>query len=234
MTKQSTHQFKKIIIAIDGYVATGKGTTAIWLAKKLWYTYLDTGAMYRAVALYAIRHGLLDAPENEKKTMLSQITLSFHYNPETHHNDMMLNGENIEKEIRQTSLSSQMKPIVVSPSVRSWLGEEQKRIGQEGGIVVDGRDMGTVVFPNAELKLFLTGNVDIRAQRRYDEMLSRGINSTKEEIYQDIELRDQTDYLWPDAVNTKAHDAIEIDTSVLTVDEQITLAYNLTMEKIHG
>ena len=128
---------KKIIIAIDGYVATGKGTTALGLAQKLWYTYLDTGAMYRAVALYALRHDLLTAPEEEKALMLSQITLSFQYNPKTNHNDMILNGENIENEIRQTSLSSQMKPIVVSPSVRSWLGEEQKRIGSWWGIVVD-------------------------------------------------------------------------------------------------
>lgn len=225
---------KKIIIAIDGYVATGKWTTAMGLAKRLWYTYLDTGAMYRAVAVYAMRHGLLDAPESEKKTMLSQITLCFQYNPDTDHNDIILNGENIEQEIRLTSLSSQMKPIVVSPSIRSWLGEEQRRIGQWWGIVVDGRDMGTVVFPDAELKLFLTGNVDIRAQRRYDQTKARWQNVTMEDIYHDIALRDQTDYLWPDAVNTKAHDAIEIDTSVLTVDEQITLAYNLTMEKIHG
>ena len=222
-----------IIIAIDGYVATGKGTTAMDLARKLWYTYLDTGAMYRAVAVYAIRHGLLDAPERDKQTMLRQITLSFHHNPETDHNDIMLNGENIEQEIRLTSLSSQMKPIVVSPSVRSWLGEEQKRIGQAGGIVVDGRDMGTVVFPHAELKLFLTGNIDIRAQRRYEQIASRWQDVTMEEIYADIELRDQTDYLGPDAVNTKASDAIEIDTSVLTIDQQVEQAYQLALERIN-
>lgn len=203
------------------------------LAKKLWYTYLDTGAMYRAVAVYAMRHRLLDAPERDKQTMLSQITLSFQYNPETDHNDMMLNGENIEQEIRLTSLSSQMKPIVVSPSVRSWLGEEQKRIWQTGGIVVDGRDMGTVVFPHAELKLFLTGNIDIRAQRRYEQITSRWQDVTMEEIYADITLRDQTDYLGPDAVNTKAADAIEIDTSVLTIDQQVEQAYQLALEKIN-
>ncbi len=224
---------KKIIIAIDGYVATGKGTTAMDLARKLWYTYLDTGAMYRAVAVYAMRHGLLDAPERDKQTMLSQITLSFQHNPETDHNDMILNGENIEKEIRLTTLSSQMKPIVVSPSVRSWLGEEQKRIGQWWGIVVDGRDMGTVVFPHAELKLFLTGNVDIRAQRRYNEMIARWQDVTMEEIYADIVLRDQTDYLGPDAVNIKAPDAIEIDTSVLTIDQQVEQAYNLSLTIIN-
>lgn len=224
---------KKIIIAIDGYVATGKGTTAIGLAKKLWYTYLDTGAMYRAVAFYAIRNGLLNADEQTKSEMLSQIALSFVYNSDTDHNDMILNGENIEQEIRQTSLSSQMKPIVVSPSVRSWLGEEQKRIGQWGGIVVDGRDMGTMVFPHAELKLFLTGDVDIRAQRRYNEMIARWQQVTLEEIYHDIEQRDQTDYLWSEAVNTKADDALEIDTSVLTIEEQIEQAYQLALEKIN-
>lgn len=224
---------KKIIIAIDGYVATGKWTTAMGLAKKLWYTYLDTGAMYRAVAVYAMRHGLLHAPESEKQTMLSQITLSFQYNYDTDHNDIILNGENIEQEIRLTSLSSQMKPIVVSPSVRFWLGEEQRRIGQWWGIVVDGRDMGTVVFPDAELKLFLTGNVDIRAQRRYDQTKARWQNVTMEDIYHDIALRDQTDYLGSKAVNRKADDAIEIDTSILTIDEQIEQAYTLALEKIN-
>ena len=224
---------KKIIIAIDGYVATGKGTTALGLAQKLWYTYLDTGAMYRAVALYALRHDLLTAPEEEKALMLSQITLSFQYNPKTNHNDMILNGENIENEIRQTSLSSQMKPIVVSPSVRSWLGEEQKRIGSSWGIVVDGRDMGTVVFPQAELKLFLVGEVDIRAQRRYDEMIARWVKTNIEDIYADISQRDETDYLGTDAVNTKADDAIQIDTSILTIDEQIEMTYQLALATIN-
>lgn len=224
---------KKIIIAIDGYVATGKGTTALGLAQKLWYTYLDTGAMYRAVALYALRHDLLSAPEEKKALMLSQITLSFEYNPETDHNDMMLNGENIENEIRQTSLSSQMKPIVISPSVRRWLGEEQKRIGSWWGIVVDGRDMGTVVFPQAELKLFLVGEVDIRAKRRYDEMRARWVKTNIEDIYADIAQRDETDYLWPDAVNTKADDALQIDTSILTIDEQIEITYKLALVKIN-
>lgn len=151
--------------------------------------------MYRAVAFYAIRHGLLDAPEDQKKEMLSQITLSFQYNPETKHTDIVLNGENIEKEIRQTSLSSQMKPIVVSPSVRARLGEQQKKIGQNGGIVVDGRDMGTVVFPQAELKLFLRGDIDVRAQRRYRDMVLKQPSLTLEDVYADIHQRDETDYL---------------------------------------
>ena len=223
---------KKIIIAIDGYVATGKWTTAMGLAKRLWYTYLDTGAMYRAVAVYAMRHGLLDAPESEKQTMLSQITLCFQYNPDTDHNDIILNGENIEQEIRLTSLSSQMKPIVVSPSVRSWLGEEQRRIGQWWGIVVDGRDMGTVVFPDAELKLFLTGNVDIRAQRRYDQIKARWQDVTMENIYHDIAIRDQTDYLGSKAVNRKADDAIEIDNSSMSKQEQFDVVITLVKEKL--
>ena len=225
---------KKIIIAIDGYVATGKGTTALGLAQKLWYTYLDTGAMYRAVALYALRNGLLDAPEDKKKLMLSQISLSFQDNQETNHTDILLNGENVEKEIRQTSLSLQMKPIVVSPSVRSWLGEQQKEIGKDGGIVVDGRDMGTAVFPQAQLKLFLTGDVSVRAQRRYHDMKTKQDGLTLEDVYADIAQRDETDYLGPDAVNIKAHDAIAIDTSILTIDEQIDFAYQLALEKIHS
>ena len=166
--------------------------------------------------------------------MLRQITLSFQENKKTNHTDMLLNGENVEQEIRQTSLSLQMKPIVVSPSVRSWLGEQQKEIGKEGGIVVDGRDMGTAVFPQAQLKLFLTGDVSIRAQRRYHDLKTKQEGLSLEDVYSDIAQRDETDYLGPDAVNSQAHDAITLDTSILTIDEQIDFAYQLALEKIHS
>ena len=228
----SSKSMKLLTITIDGYVATGKWTTAIWLARKLSYTYLDTGAMYRAVARYAREHGLMDANEQTKTEMMSQIDISFYYNPDTDHDDVYVNGQNIENEIRQTSLTSLMKPIVVSPAVRKALWEKQQKIWSQWWIVVDGRDMGTVVFPNAELKLFLVGDVHIRAQRRYQQLIERWQVVSLDEIYNDIALRDETDYLWPDAVNHKAWDAIEIDTSVLTIDQQIDMVYQLALTKI--
>lgn len=129
--------------------------------------------MYRAVTLHAIRHGLLQSSEDRKRGMCQDIRLSFVYNPKTDHNDMFLNEQDIEKEIRDIRLSSQMQPIVTSPTIRSWLGQIQQQFGDESGVVVDGRDMGTVVFPQAELKLFLVGNKEIRAQRRYEEMVAK-------------------------------------------------------------
>ena len=223
---------RPLIITIDGYVATGKWTTALWLARKLWYIYLDTGAMYRAVARYAREHGIMDADEQTKTQMMSQIDISFQYNSGTDHDDVYLNGKNIENEIRQTALTSIMKPIVVSPAVRTSLWEKQRLIWSQWWIVVDGRDMGTVVFPDADLKLFLVGNIDIRSQRRYDQLTERWQIVSLEDIYHDIALRDDTDYLWPDAVNYQASDAIVIDTSVLTIDQQIDMTYQLALTKL--
>lgn len=224
---------KPLIIAIDGYVATGKGTTAVWLARKLHYAYLDTGAMYRAVAWYAIQHGLLDSTETQKEQMMRDIEISFHYNPLTQQSDTYLNGENIESSIRTTELGLRMKPIVTSPVVRFALGKMQQELWNRWGIVVDGRDMGTVVFPHADVKVFLVGDIHVRAQRRFKQLQEKWQQVTLEEVYQDIETRDQTDYLWPYAVNHKAPDAIEIDTSILTIDEQIDKIYQLALSKIH-
>lgn len=222
----------KKIITIDGYVATGKGTTAQGLAKKLWYTYLDTGAMYRAVTFYALEHGLIESSEEAKSQMMSQIVLTFHYNPETDHDDMFLNGKNVEKEIRQTELSLCMKPIVSSPAIRAVLREKQKVFGSfdlpslQGriipkGIVADGRDMGTEVFPDAGHKFFLICDTKVRAQRRYDQLIASGQNADLDAIIQDINQRDDTDYLGANPVSTMADDAIIIDTTDLTIEEQI-------------
>lgn len=221
-----------IIITIDGFVATGKWTTASWVAKLLGYRYLDTWAMYRAVALYALRNNLLESSEADKQAMLEDITLEFHADPISWKDHIRLNQEDVEDEIRDTKLSSQMKPIVTSDAVRKRLGAEQQRIWHEGGIVVDGRDMGTVVFPDAELKLFLVGDKTIRAQRRYKEMVLRGKPTSLEDIMFDIEQRDNTDYLGRDAVNWKADDALELDTSVLRIEEQIQHVYDLAQELI--
>lgn len=222
------------VIAIDGYVATGKGTTAQGVAKVLWYMYLDTGAMYRAVTLYAIQHNLLESSEEEKVQMMSQIQLSFHYNNTTDHADIYLNGENVESRIRDTWLSLSMKPIVTSPAVRTVLVEMQRNIGTQGWIVADGRDMGTVVFPEADLKIFLICDAEIRAQRRFHQLDLQGKHPDLDDIVRDIQMRDQTDYLWPDAVNYQAKDAIIIDTSVMTIDGQIQAVVELLDRKIHN
>lgn len=212
---------KKLVIAIDGYVATGKGTVAQIIAHDLWYTYLDTGAMYRAATLYAYRHNLLDSDEQAKTEMMSQIDLSFLYNPETSHDDIFLNGENVEKEIRQTSLSLRMKSIVTSPVVRAALVEKQKKFALQGGVVADGRDMGTVVFPDADLKIFLIADLEVRAERRYKQLLESHHTADLDLIRQDIKQRDTTDYLGPQAINVKAADAITIDTTHLTIEEVV-------------
>ena len=175
----------------------------------------------------------MQSSEATKTAMLQEIELAFEHNSLTEHDDILLNGINVEEEIRTPALSSQMSSIVRSPAVRQRLWQEQKRIWQHGGIVVDGRDMGTVVFPEAELKLFLVGDIAIRAQRRHQEMIARGRPSSLEEIMHDIRTRDHTDYLWEDAVNYKASDALELDTSKLTIDEQIDYVYQLAIKIIN-
>ena len=208
------------VIAIDGYVATGKWTTAKALAQRLWCIYLDTGAMYRAVTYYAIENNLLESDEHTKQQMMENIHLSFEYNPTTQNNDIILNGVNIEHEIRQTHLSLQMKPIVTSPAVRASLREKQRNVHHQW-LVADGRDMGTVVFPDADLKIFLTCDAEIRAQRRYQQLLSQWSQANLDDIHRDSITRDTIDYLAPDAVNTIAPDAIAIDTASLSVTQVV-------------
>ncbi len=220
------------IIAIDGYVATGKGTTAQWVARQLGFIYLDTGVMYRAVTLYAIQHGLLDADEPSKAAMMEQIEISFIHNPDTDHDDVILNGINVEKEVRKTDLSLRMKTIVTSPTVRQALKLMQRRFGEQGNIVADGRDMGTVVFPDADLKIFLICDVEVRAQRRYDQLVSQGIVANLDTIRHDIAHRDEIDYSVAKGVNRMADDAIVIDTTHLTIEQQIERVIELYRERV--
>lgn len=220
------------IIAIDGYVATGKGTTAQWVARQLGFIYLDTGVMYRAVTLYAIQHGLLDADEPSKAAMMEQIEISFIHNPDTDHDDVILNGINVEKEVRKTDLSLRMKTIVTSPTVRQALKLMQRQFGAQGNIVADGRDMGTVVFPDADLKIFLVCDVEVRAQRRYDQLVSQGIVANLDTIRHDIAHRDEIDYSVAKGVNRMADDAIVIDTTHLTIEQQIERVIDLYRERV--
>ncbi len=212
---------KKLIIAIDGYVATGKGTTAKGVAKALWYTYLDTGAMYRAVTLHAMRQWLIDADDKEKIALMDQIELTFSYNTKTDTFDMILNGENVEKEIRKISLAENLHKIITIPDIRQKLVALQQSYGKDGGVVVDGRDIWTVVFPQADLKIFLVCDLEVRVVRRMQQLAGLGLPADEEKIRQDISVRDQTDYLWEHAVNKMADDAVMIDTSHITIQTQI-------------
>ncbi len=222
---------KKLTIAIDGYVWTGKGTTAQGVADALGYLYLDTGAMYRAVTLYAKRHNLLDASDKEKIAMMDAIDLAFAYNQETKHYDMLLNGENVEKEIRNTSLAMDTLKITGVQWVREVLVQRQKIYGEFGGIVADGRDMGTVVFPNAEVKIFLTCDLDTRVTRRYAQLEKQWLLADKDKIRIEILSRDTNDYLWENAINKKADDAMVIDTSNCTIQEQIRQILDIIKQK---
>ncbi len=223
---------KKLTIAIDGYVGTGKGTTAKGVAQALWYTYIDTGAMYRAVTLYAKRNSLLDASDTAKASMMDHINLTFSYNSDTDHYDMCLNGENVEKEIRNTSLAMDTLKITGVKGVRESLVQKQRIYGELGGFVADGRDIGTVVFFDADVKVFLTCDLEIRVERRYKQLVEQGLTADKDKIRAEIKARDDNDYLWPQPINKKADDAIIIDTSNCTIQEQIDMILDIAKEKL--
>jgi len=214
----------KIIIAVDGHSSCGKSTVAKEVAKKLNYLYLDSGAMYRAVTLYCLRNNLIHNGEldvGELISKLDQIHITFNYNPVTQTNDTLLNGENIEDEIRQLSVSQNVSRVAAIPEVRHHLVALQKEMGKFKGIVMDGRDIGTVVFPEAELKLFMTASPDIRAKRRYDELIAKGNTVNFEEIKANIIARDNYDEQREISPLRKADDALVLDNSFLSREEQL-------------
>lgn len=215
---------KKITIAIDGFSSCGKSTMAKDLAKEIGYIYVDTGAMYRSVTLYALRHNLFNADgsirEEELKTQMKNIDISFQLNKTTGKPDTFLNGENVEKDIRSMEVSSHVSPIATLPFVRAALVAQQQRMGAGKGIVMDGRDIGTVVFPDAELKIFVTASAEVRAQRRYDELKAKGMEANFNDILKNVEERDYIDSHRATSPLRKADDAIELDNSNLTIAEQ--------------
>ena len=213
----------KIIIAIDGYSSTGKSTVAKRLAEALGYLYVDTGAMYRAVTLYAIDNGFVgDADENFEglKSHLSEIEVVFKKNPELDQFQIHLNGENVEGKIRSLDVSRQVSKIAAIPEVRQKLVEQQQNMGVDKGIVMDGRDIGTVVFPGAELKLFMTASAEKRAQRRYKELLEREEKVTYAEVLKNVQERDYLDSTRETSPLRKAEGAIEFNNSDMGLDEQ--------------
>lgn len=215
---------KKITIAIDGFSSCGKSTMAKDLAKEIGYIYVDTGAMYRSVTLFALRHNLFNADgtirEEELKEQMKDINISFQLNKTTGRPDTYLNGENVENAIRTMEVSSHVSPIATLAFVREALVAQQQRMGAEKGIVMDGRDIGTVVFPKAELKIFVTASAEVRAQRRYDELKAKGIDADYADILKNVEERDYIDSHRATSPLRKADDAIELDNSNLTIAEQ--------------
>lgn len=212
-----------ITIAIDGFSSTGKSTIAKQLAKYLGYVYVDTGAMYRAVALYALKQGFIgeDFFDVEKLVAnLDNIEIYFKYNPETGISETYLNGDNVEKEIRSFEVSGYVSKVAEISEVRAKLVKEQQKMGKNKSIVMDGRDIGTVVFPDAELKLFITSKPQIRAQRRFEELTNKGEQVTFEEVLENVTERDYIDTHRADSPLRKADDAIEIDNSELTREQQ--------------
>ncbi len=213
----------KIIIAIDGYSSTGKSTIAKQLAKVLGYVYVDTGAMYRAVTLYALQHDLISKDEFLKEKLiesLPDIQLQFHFNAEKGFAEIYLNGKNVEEKIRTLEVSNYVSQVAAVPEVRKKQVEQQHKFGKEKGIVMDGRDIGTVVFPEAELKLFMTASAETRAQRRYDELLQKGEKVTFEEVLENVKSRDHIDSTRKDSPLLQAPDAVVIDNSEMSLNEQ--------------
>ncbi|OWY26208.1 cytidylate kinase [Sphingobacteriales bacterium TSM_CSM] len=224
---------QQINIAIDGHASCGKSTLAKAIARQLGYTYIDSGAMYRAVTLYFLRHPELDfscLPDVE--TALQNVTISFTYNPETGMSETLLNGENVENDIRGREVSSLVSQISTIAEVRRFLVKQQQELGKNKGVVMDGRDIGTVVFPDAELKIFLTANLEVRAQRRYSELVAKGQQVTLEEVKQNLQERDITDSTREITPLLQAPDAILIDNSYITREEQLQLVLELVNKKI--
>jgi len=214
---------KKITIAIDGFSSTGKSTLAKQLARALNYIYVDSGAMYRAVTLYALQNGYITKDhfdENALIEKLPDVTLKFFFNTSLAHSEVYLNGVNVENQIRTMEISNLVSKIATVHNVRLKLVEQQRFMGRDKGVVMDGRDIGTVVFQDAEIKLFMTSGSDVRAQRRYDELLAQGQIVTYNEVLKNIQERDYIDTNRADSPLKKADDAIEFDNSYLTKEEQ--------------
>ena len=221
---------QNITIAIDGFSSTGKSTVAKQLAKHLGYIYVDTGAMYRAVTLYTMQNGWIDKDQFDVMALVSnldKIVISFTFNPELGFAEVYLNGENIEREIRTLEVSSFVSKVAAIPEVRYQLVKQQQKMGKDKGVVMDGRDIGTVVFPYAELKLFMTASADKRAIRRFDELIGRGDDVKYEDVLRNVQERDYIDSHREDSPLVQAEDAIDIYNSDLTLEQQFYTVLNL-------
>lgn len=214
---------KKIIIAIDGYSSCGKSTMAKDLARAIGYTYIDTGAMYRAVTLYAMRHSLIDGDKVDADALaarMDDIRVTFGCDAATGLPFTQLNGENVEHEVRSLAVSAHVSTVAALPFVRSALTRQQQEMGRAGGVVMDGRDIGTAVFPDAALKVFVTASPEVRARRRYDELKAKGMEASFEDILKNVKERDYIDSHREVAPLRQADDAVVLDNSHMTIPEQ--------------
>ncbi len=226
----------KIVIAIDGYSSCGKSTLAKTLAKKLSYAFIDTGAMYRAVTLYFMRKGFInfsEMSEIEIEQLLNEITIDFRHNQEKGFSDTYLNGEYVEDEIRSKLVSNAVSSLSQLKTVRTRMVGLQQQLGNKKGVVMDGRDIGTVVFPDAELKLFMTADPAVRAERRYQELQSNGVEMTLAEVAQNLSERDYNDTHRKENPLIQADDAVVIDNTNLSREEQLKLALDLVHERLN-
>lgn len=222
----------KIIIAIDGYSSCGKSTLAKQLSKKLGYVFVDSGAMYRAITLYFLRQHIDWNNEAAVHEALANISLDFEYNEESGKSDMLLNDENVELLIREMLVSESVSPVAAIKEVREFAVAQQQKMGEKKGVVMDGRDIGTTVFPNAELKVFVTADVAVRVERRYKELVVSNPHITIEEIKNNLEMRDYIDSNREVSPLRKADDAIVLDNSLLTREEQLKLVLHWAKEKM--
>lgn len=227
---------KKTTIAIDGFSSCGKSTMAKDLAKKLGYVYVDTGAMYRAVTLYAMRNGLFNADGSVKtadlERQMNKINITFKLNKTAERPDTYLNNELVENDIRTLEVSNHVSQIAAVPFIREAMVAQQQRMGKDKGVVMDGRDIGTTVFPEAELKVFVTASAEVRAQRRYDELKEKGMPADFNDILKNVQERDYIDSHREVSPLRKAPDAIELDNSHMTITEQSAWLMELVKQKI--
>jgi cytidylate kinase len=227
---------KRLVIAIDGYSSCGKSTFAKAIARMLGYIYIDSGAMYRAVTLYCMRKGMVSGNRIDRQSLiadLNNINIDFVYNRDTDRFESLLNSENVEREIRSIEVTSNVSVVSQVAEVREKMVELQRKIGQNKGIVMDGRDIGTVVFPDADLKIFMTATADIRAKRRYDEMTAMGMKVDFDNIRRDIIARDIADENRDISPLRKAQDAVVLDNTRMSVPEQMEWVTELINMKLH-
>lgn len=221
---------KPIIIAIDGFSSCGKSTIAKGLARKLKYNYIDTGAMYRSVTLYFINHNVDVNNQEQIQNALNNIRIEFQYNPDKEASDTYLNGIYVEDEIREMRISSKVSKISAIKEVRDFLMVQQRLIGEEKAVIMDGRDIGTTIFPHAELKLFMTASDEVRSERRFQEMIGKGNEVTREEVLKNLIERDRIDSSREHSPLRQAEDAVVIDNSELTMQEQLDIVMELVQK----
>ncbi len=225
---------KKIIITIDGWSSCGKSTLAKQLAKSLGYVYIDSGAMYRSITLYFLRNHINWLESAQVNNALTEINLAFRFNDNNQQSEIYLNGENVEYVIRDLVVAEKVSEIAAIGEVRSFAVAQQQKMGEHKGIVMDGRDIGTTVFPNAELKIFMTADIAVRVERRYIEMFEKNPNTSIEDVKANLEMRDYIDSNREISPLRKAAEAIELDNTVISIEEQLEIALKVANERINN